>query len=62
MPRFKDTETIKTPRQRVQLAERPGRPAIKFINVGGKFIEVEERLRRIADGERRSKKKATTKK
>jgi len=55
MPRFRDTETIKTPLQKVQLVTRPGRPAMKFVDVGGKFIEVDERLRRIADGERRSR-------
>jgi hypothetical protein len=55
MPRIKDTDKIKTPESKVQISEAPGRPSIKFVDVGGKFIDVEERLRRIAQAERRAK-------
>lgn len=58
MPRFKDTETIKTPKNKIQIITRPGRPSLKLVDVGGKFIEVEERLRRIGDAERRAKRAA----
>ncbi|KAJ7216789.1 eukaryotic mitochondrial regulator protein-domain-containing protein [Mycena haematopus] len=53
MPRFKDTDTIKSPRQKVQTIVREGRLPIHFVDVGGKFLNAEERLRRIASGERR---------
>jgi hypothetical protein len=39
----------------VQLVEREGRPAVKFVDVGGKFLNVDERMQRIKDGERRRK-------
>ncbi|KAF7337691.1 hypothetical protein MSAN_02242600 [Mycena sanguinolenta] len=53
MPRFKDTDTIKSPRQKVQTIVREGRLPIHFVDVGGKFLNVEERLKRMAGGERR---------
>ncbi|KAJ6601316.1 eukaryotic mitochondrial regulator protein-domain-containing protein [Mycena vulgaris] len=53
MPRFKDTPTIKSPRQKVQTVEREGRMPIHFVDVGGKFVDVEERLRRLALADRR---------
>ncbi|KAJ6520344.1 eukaryotic mitochondrial regulator protein-domain-containing protein [Mycena sanguinolenta] len=53
MPRFKDTDTIKSPRQKVQTIVREGRLPVHFVDVGGKFLNAEERLRRIADSERR---------
>lgn len=43
------------PTETVQIVSKPGRPTIQFVDVGGKYIEVEERLRRIAEGERRAK-------
>ena len=55
MPRIKDTDTIKTPKTKVQVSEMPGRPTIKFVDVGGKFINVEERLRKVAQAERRAR-------
>ncbi|KAJ7508568.1 eukaryotic mitochondrial regulator protein-domain-containing protein [Mycena galericulata] len=53
MPRFKDTATIKSPRQKVQTVVREGRLPIHFVDVGGKFLDVDERLRRMAAAERR---------
>ena len=55
MPHIKDTDTIKTPKSKVQVSQAPGRPAIKFVDVGGKLIDVEERLRKVAQAERRAK-------
>ncbi|KAJ7684000.1 eukaryotic mitochondrial regulator protein-domain-containing protein, partial [Mycena rosella] len=52
MPRFKDSRTIKSPRAKVQTVERSGRPPVHFVDVGGKFIDVQERLRRLALAER----------
>ncbi|KAJ7103024.1 eukaryotic mitochondrial regulator protein-domain-containing protein [Mycena belliarum] len=54
MPRFKDSPTVKSPRHKVQVVERAGRPAVHFVDVGGKFIDVQERLRRLAMAERRN--------
>ncbi|KAF7347394.1 hypothetical protein MVEN_01495200 [Mycena venus] len=53
MPRFKDTDTIKSPRQKVQTVVREGRLPIHFVDVGGKFLQAEDRLRRMAVAERR---------
>jgi len=55
MPRIKDTEVIKTPKSKIQVSTKSGRPTIKFVDVGGKFINVDERLRRITEGKRRAK-------
>ena len=57
MPKVPNSKTITSPREGIQIVTKPGRPALKFIDVGGKFIDVEERLHRIADGDRRSKMK-----
>ncbi|KAJ7665200.1 eukaryotic mitochondrial regulator protein-domain-containing protein [Mycena polygramma] len=53
MPRFKDTATIKSPRQKVQTIVAEGRLPIHFIDVGGKFLDVDERLRRMSGAGRR---------
>ncbi|KAF8079092.1 eukaryotic mitochondrial regulator protein-domain-containing protein [Lyophyllum atratum] len=57
MPRIKDN-TTQTPKEKVQVVTKTGRPSTKFVDVGGHFIEVDERLRRIAESERRAKIKA----
>ncbi|KAJ7070492.1 eukaryotic mitochondrial regulator protein-domain-containing protein [Mycena amicta] len=53
MPRFKDTATIKSPRQKVQVVEMEGRLPVHFVDIGGRFIEVKERERRMVRSERR---------
>ncbi|KAJ7781859.1 eukaryotic mitochondrial regulator protein-domain-containing protein [Mycena maculata] len=53
MPRFKDTPTVKSPRQKVQTVVREGRMPIHFVDVGGKYLDVDERLRRMDAAERR---------
>ena len=37
------------------IVERGNRPAMKFIDVGGKFIDVKDRRRRMSEGARRSR-------
>lgn len=59
MPRFKDTDTIKTPKEKVQDVEKPGHVTVKVIDVGGKFLDVNERLHRISRSARRARQKAS---
>ncbi|OBZ79065.1 hypothetical protein A0H81_01445 [Grifola frondosa] len=35
------------------IVERPGRPSIKFVDVGGKFLNIREQMHRRKDAERR---------
>lgn len=37
------------------VATRENRPDVKFVDVGGKYIDVKDRRRRIAESERRSR-------
>ncbi|KAG1857602.1 eukaryotic mitochondrial regulator protein-domain-containing protein [Suillus tomentosus] len=37
------------------IVERPGRPAIKFIDVGNMFLDIKEQERRVKESERRAK-------
>ncbi|KAF9469745.1 eukaryotic mitochondrial regulator protein-domain-containing protein [Collybia nuda] len=65
MPRIRDTAMNKAPKSKVQIVTKPGRPTLKFIDVGGKFIQADERIRRMAEAERRAKikvRRATEKK
>jgi len=57
MPRVKD-ETTRTPKEKVQIITKAGRPSTKFVDVGGHFIEVEQRLKRLAESKRRARIKA----
>ncbi|KAH7915696.1 eukaryotic mitochondrial regulator protein-domain-containing protein [Hygrophoropsis aurantiaca] len=43
------------------VAPRPGRPAIKFIDVGGSFVDMDDRRKRLQEGERRTLRKAKKK-
>ncbi|KAG1774019.1 hypothetical protein EV702DRAFT_1127815, partial [Suillus placidus] len=40
---------------KANIVERPGRPAIKFIDVGNMFLNVKEQERRAKESERRAK-------
>jgi hypothetical protein len=42
---------------KVNLVQREGRPPVKFIDVGGKFVDVKDRVKRIKQAERRRRKK-----
>ncbi|KAH8102378.1 eukaryotic mitochondrial regulator protein-domain-containing protein [Cristinia sonorae] len=39
----------------VHVVERPGRTTLKFVDIGGKFLDVNDRVRRMKEGERRVK-------
>ncbi|KAG6874401.1 hypothetical protein C0995_015137 [Termitomyces sp. Mi166 len=54
MPRVTDP-TTQTPGEKVQVIAKTGRPSMKFVDVRGHFIMVNERLKRIAESERRAK-------
>jgi hypothetical protein len=43
---------------KVNIVERPGRPAIKFIDVGNMFLDDKDRERRVKESERRAKVRA----
>ena len=43
---------------KVNMVERPGRPAIKFIDVGNMFLDDKDRERRVKESERRAKVRA----
>ncbi|KAI0334345.1 hypothetical protein GY45DRAFT_1334257 [Cubamyces sp. BRFM 1775] len=40
-----------------QIVERPGRPTMRFVDVGAKFLDVDDRLKRIRAAKRRSQMK-----
>jgi hypothetical protein len=40
---------------KANIVERPGRPAIKFVDVGNMFLDVKDQERRAKEGERRAK-------
>ncbi|KAH9897818.1 eukaryotic mitochondrial regulator protein-domain-containing protein [Cubamyces lactineus] len=40
-----------------RVVERPGRPTMRFVDVGAKFLDVDDRLRRISAAKRRSQMK-----
>ncbi|KAG1757060.1 eukaryotic mitochondrial regulator protein-domain-containing protein [Suillus lakei] len=46
---------------KMNIVERPGRPAIKFVDVGNMFLDVKEQERRAKEGERRAKVRARRK-
>jgi predicted secreted acid phosphatase len=54
LPLIKDTEFIKTPRQRIQVVERPGRPTMVFTDVGGKYMDFEAEAKRAVAADRRA--------
>jgi hypothetical protein len=54
MPRYPNF--LKNPPE-VQLIERDGRPSVKFIDVGGKFLNIAEQKERLKAAERRRRQK-----
>ncbi|KAJ3510752.1 hypothetical protein NMY22_g15876 [Coprinellus aureogranulatus] len=48
MPRVPDTEWMTRPKSKVVRLERENRPTLQFIDVGAKFMDVNERIQRIA--------------
>lgn len=53
MPKPHLTPDIVRDTPRVQKLERPGRPDVVFVDVGGKFLDADERQRRIKEADRR---------
>ena len=54
-PSAKESKTL--PLENPTKYQREGRPSIVFKDVGGKFLDVEDRTRRIHEAERRQKAK-----
>lgn len=46
---------------KIHIVERPGRPAIKFVDVGNMFLDVKEQERRAKESERRAKVRSRSK-
>ena len=59
MPRVPDTEFMTRPKDLVVRLERPGRPALQFIDIGARFMDVNDRIQRIAAAGRKSKRRQT---
>lgn len=58
LPRIKDTDTIKSPKKRVQVVTKPGRPAIMFVDIGGQFMDDAEQQKRLVSAQRRIRHRA----
>lgn len=56
MPRFPDSKYVKSP-EKFQTLEKTGRPTIEIRDVGGKFLDLNDSLKRIAVAERRAREK-----
>lgn len=64
LPSIPDTDTIKTPKEPIQISVKDSRPDIHFIDVGTKFLDVPSETNRLARIESRTRlrvKKATKK-
>ncbi|KAG2138682.1 uncharacterized protein EDB93DRAFT_1164502 [Suillus bovinus] len=51
----KSASAISENKTKATIVERPGRPAIKFVDVGNMFVDVKEQERRVKESERRAK-------
>ncbi|KAL7285522.1 hypothetical protein ACG7TL_000624 [Trametes sanguinea] len=51
--KLKKLRNLSTEPQPEHVIERPGRPTIRFVDVGAKFIDVDDRLKRINAAKRR---------
>ncbi|KAF5323421.1 hypothetical protein D9611_005540 [Ephemerocybe angulata] len=61
MPRVPDTEFMTRPSSKIVRLEREGRPSLEFVDVGSKFMDINDRIRRIAASGRRAKHRQTVK-
>ncbi|KAI0363051.1 hypothetical protein BV20DRAFT_1007847 [Pilatotrama ljubarskyi] len=52
--KLKKLRNLNTEPQPAQVLERPGRPTMRFVDVGAKFIDVDDRLKRISAAKRRT--------
>lgn len=55
LPSIPDTDTIKTPKEPIQISMKDGRPDIHFIDVGTKFLDVSSEIKRLARIESRAR-------
>ena len=59
MPRVPDTEWLTRPKSKVIRLERKDRPALEFVDVGAKFMDINDRIRRIAAAGRKARRRRT---
>ena len=55
MPRVPDTEWMTRPKSKVVRVEREKRPTLEFVDVGAKFMDINDRIRRIAAAGRKAR-------
>lgn len=60
MPRVPDTEYMKRPKTKVVVLERQSRPSLEFVDVGAKFMDVNDRVKQIARAHQRSTRRRTS--
>ncbi|KIK70541.1 hypothetical protein GYMLUDRAFT_148961 [Collybiopsis luxurians FD-317 M1] len=58
LPAIPDTDTIKTPKEPIQISSKEGRPDIHFVDVGTKFLDVANETKRLARIESRARARA----
>jgi len=58
LPRIPDTKFVKTPVEKRRVATKEGRPDVKFVDVGAKFLNVNDEMKRLANARRRQEFKA----
>ncbi|KAH6917095.1 eukaryotic mitochondrial regulator protein-domain-containing protein [Coprinopsis sp. MPI-PUGE-AT-0042] len=54
LPKVPDTEFMKRPTESVVIRQRVGRPSLQFVDVGAKFMDVNERVKQISQASRRA--------
>ncbi|TEB38771.1 hypothetical protein FA13DRAFT_1760958 [Coprinellus micaceus] len=59
MPRVPDTQWLTRPHSKVVRLERKDRPALEFVDVGAKFMDINDRIRRIAAAGRKARRRRT---
>jgi hypothetical protein len=60
MPRFRRSSYLHSPKRKLRIIERPDRPTVEIRDVGGKFLDVKDRLKRIVVADRRAREKVKT--
>jgi len=58
LPVIPDTDTIKTPKEPVQYSVLEGRPTIKFVDVGTKFLDPVAEQKRLGKIDRRARQRS----
>jgi hypothetical protein len=55
LPAIPDTDTIRTPKEHIQISAKEGRPDVHFIDVGTKFLDIASETKRLARIESRAR-------